>query len=589
MAGYTKTELRDIVKRRLGAPMVKVELCDQQINDNIDYARNKYIKWAIGNTTQEIYFTLMLEAGQNLYNLPAGIVEVIDYNDRGSMFGGINQLFTMQNYMFYNMDMRSSISGGFGMVDYHLALNFFETLQRYNHSKYNWRYHRHTNQLEITPTPAMSSGNLGTQRTVIRPDPITGIMTSYVIDSPGIVLVRAYMVSGASLPDFRYSWDDILTEKKTIIENRVVTADEILRKYLVLRHTPVETTGIKMSITGSGVEQIVGVDYKVHTVNTRVLYWDGLALDGVIQAGDSLVITYPVAVDSQYYPSEWTTNEHLYEIETRTLSVQEYDNGYIMLQSLPVKINLYDVDNNIIGQNYQISLNVGGVDAGAISQETNTDWNVDPLNPRRLYWIPNSPLANSIQVGSNIVVEYTALKINAEVIPSLTSSYVRTYETRVENRVLTSTEVILKKMVLASQIIAPDGMSLSINGIDLFYGIDYFLDSNDNKTVVFQPHISNLIIAGNPVIAVYTTPNFVDQEVPDPFFDSDWIIDYVTALSKINLGIIRRKMSGFTGLGNSGIEMDGADMVSDGKEEKEYLEQTLRDEEPWEGSPIIMG
>ena len=66
----TKEELAEKILRRLGAPMVKVEIDPTQIFDNIDYTRNKYIKWAVGNATQEKYVTLLLKGGQTMYDCP---------------------------------------------------------------------------------------------------------------------------------------------------------------------------------------------------------------------------------------------------------------------------------------------------------------------------------------------------------------------------------------------------------------------------------------------------------------------------------------------------------------------------------------
>jgi hypothetical protein len=53
----SKAELSEKIKRRLGAPVVKVELEDIQIYDAIDYAKDKWVKWAAGNATVDTYFT----------------------------------------------------------------------------------------------------------------------------------------------------------------------------------------------------------------------------------------------------------------------------------------------------------------------------------------------------------------------------------------------------------------------------------------------------------------------------------------------------------------------------------------------------
>jgi hypothetical protein len=41
----TKRELPNIIKKRFGWPLVKVELHESQISDAIDKARSEWIKW----------------------------------------------------------------------------------------------------------------------------------------------------------------------------------------------------------------------------------------------------------------------------------------------------------------------------------------------------------------------------------------------------------------------------------------------------------------------------------------------------------------------------------------------------------------
>ena len=58
---------------------------------------------------------------------------------------------------------------------------------------------------------------------------------------------------------------------------------------------------------------------------------------------------------------------------------------------------------------------------------------------------------------------------------------------------------------------------------------------------------------------------------------------------KILLGMIRRKFAQFNSIGNIGISLDGDQLVQEGKEEKDRLEETLRTEEGYDGYPIIIG
>ena len=97
-----KQDLADKILRRLGAPLIKVELDISQVNDAIDYARMKFNKWAVGQSIVEKYYTLMLSGGQATYNLPAGVTDVLNYDMRTT--GSIHTLFTVENYL-YNMGM----------------------------------------------------------------------------------------------------------------------------------------------------------------------------------------------------------------------------------------------------------------------------------------------------------------------------------------------------------------------------------------------------------------------------------------------------------------------------------------------------
>ena len=190
----TKIDLAAKLRRRLGHPLIKVELNDEQIYDAIDYARDKFVKWAVGQSTVETFFTMALSAGQTIYDLPTGVTEVVHYQDSGGGTGGgsINTLFTIDNYLYQHgmyeaLYHTAMTGGGYTMISYHIARDFLETVVRYTPSKYNWRYHRYTNELEIQPPPP--SGNALT---------ITQDGNEFTIDSPGYVLLKVYMMEGST-------------------------------------------------------------------------------------------------------------------------------------------------------------------------------------------------------------------------------------------------------------------------------------------------------------------------------------------------------------------------------------------------------
>lgn len=224
--GQTRLQLRNEVRRNLGHPFVKVELCDQHIDDAINKARDMWIKWAVGNATHEVWFTMMLKEGSWIYDLPMGVIEVVDYKDYqghtgGSdhtydKHGGPQQLFSLDNAMYMNGFMNGNMGGGmwggrggFDLVGLEIAHQYMGTLEHYEYNEYDWTYHRHTNQLELRPNVPCK----GRELTITTDD--TGDWRVYdnitcsaaptgetTFSSPGFVLLRTYMIEGASLPTY---------------------------------------------------------------------------------------------------------------------------------------------------------------------------------------------------------------------------------------------------------------------------------------------------------------------------------------------------------------------------------------------------
>lgn len=72
------------------------------------------------------------------------------------------------------------------------------------------------------------------------------------------------------------------------IEMRTISAGEATAKALTLVQTPANAGEISLDII-SGTSQFYGADY---TVSGSTLSWTGLGLDGLLAAGDMVVITY---------------------------------------------------------------------------------------------------------------------------------------------------------------------------------------------------------------------------------------------------------------------------------------------------------
>ena len=455
----TKSELINKIKRKLGWPMVKVELCDDHIKDAIDESLKKFIKWAIGNATDIIYFTLPLEGGKKFYDLPKGVIDVIEYDDDSGTQGGINTLFSIENYFFNQGYYDPMLSYPYSMVGYHLALDFIEALERYNPDKYSWRYHKKTNQLELSPTPKYNENNI----MVDRIDPKTNTVKTYTLDSPGYVLLRANVLEGTTLPYVIRDWDEVMKEITPASELRTINSDEEDNQYFVLSSMAYKG---KLSIYKNGTEY---TDWLWHDDARRIIRWTN---KDDIKLNDELLLRY----------------------------------------------NKVDISDSGEDRSY--------TDEMEYTKET---YNIDPLN------------------------------------------------------------IASKSFMLSKKTINPKDVIITYNNNDYAYGSGFTMDT-DNQTVLFAgKQLDGLLSAGDNVNITYVDESSNIEEYDESIYDSTWILNYAVALSKLTLGMIRRKFSNFSSIGNTGISLDGDSLVSEGQQEKERLEEELKDEEVYIGGYITMG
>jgi hypothetical protein len=562
--------------------MVKVELCDEQIVDHINYARQKFLKWATGNATQEVYFTILLQAGKQFYDLPAGVTDVLAYDDEPIQSGGINTLFTIDNMMFSSGFYGNIFWGGYDLVSYHLVQDFLTTLRKYRTTPYNWKYHKSTNQLEINPVPSRNNQLL--DQTVL--DPNTGVMTEVAVDSPGWVMLRAYMVSGSTIPQYTPAWEDIVKEKKTVVEDIVLTETDIENKYVTLKHKPApepsDTTDTNiypdLSFSVGGLVRTITVDWNFYEYNDRVITWGGLALDGTLVAGDTVTVKYPVLFKSQLYQDEDWDGTKLTDVETEQyrLTDETLTEGQFSLRK-----EVYD-------ENIRLSI-------GQIDHQLGVDYEVDADSPNIIRF-KGFALESVLEAGDIISASYTTVIDGKPSNPYFTGaqSMYKQYQVNIENYTLTQADVDNKGFTIEGDTVAVgDGVKLSVGSLVRTYNIDYGIinDEINNKfTVTWDGFpLDGSMAVDEQIVISYTSAVPIVTELEEVLYDEDWVYDYVTALSKITLGLIRRKFAQFSSLGNQGIALDGDSLIAEGNTEKEYLEQTLRDEESHEGYGIEIG
>jgi hypothetical protein len=453
-----KSELINKIKRKFGWPMVKVELCDDHIKDFIQESVNMHIKWAIGNSTDIIYFTLPLEGGKKFYDMPKGVIDIIEYDDAGNT-GGINTLFSIENYFFNQGYYDPMLSYPYSMLGYHMVLDFMETLDKYNPDKYSWRYHKKTNQLELSPTPQYNENKISVERI----DPKTNTVKTYILDSPGYILLRANVIEGTTLPYVIRDWDKVMKE--------ILPASEL-----------------------------------------------------------------------------------------RIININEKDNQYFVLNSPAYKGNLSIYKNGYIYNDW-----LWHDDARKIIKWNNKD---------------------DIKINDELLLKYNKVNISDSLDDR---SYIDDIKYTEETYTINSLNIASKSFMLSQKTINSKDVIIKYNNNDYIYGTGFIMDT-DNQTILFNgKQLDGLLIDNDVIKIIYVDESSNIEEYDESIYDNLWILNYATALSKITLGMIRRKFSNFSSIGNTGISLDGSDLISEGQQEKEKLEEELKDEEVYIGGYITMG
>lgn len=115
----------------------------------------------------------------------------------------------------------------------------------------------------------------------------------------------------------------------------------------------------------------------------------------------------------------------------------------------------------------------------------------------------------------------------------------------------------------------PGGLVLESYYVELAKSLEQFIGAN----LTFFETDTKILLSGD------CDPNITVLYAPQPeTFDEmtvqksiDWCIDYAIAIVKLSLGRVRSKFRG----GDLDVEMDGSDLISEGREDKTALEERL--------------
>lgn len=143
----TREEFKQFCLRRLGAPVIEINVDDLQVEDCIEVALQTYYDYHFDGTEKVfISYQVTEEDRQNKYiTIPQEIIGIINIFDVGTSFG-TNNLFNLRYQIALN-DLYSFTTGPF--APYYMALQNVALAQELFIGKQSLRYNRHINKLYI--------------------------------------------------------------------------------------------------------------------------------------------------------------------------------------------------------------------------------------------------------------------------------------------------------------------------------------------------------------------------------------------------------------------------------------------------------
>lgn len=143
----TRTEFAEYCLRKLGKPVIEINVDDDQVSDRIDEALRWYWDYHFDGSEKTYYKKLITaEDKANKYiTIPENIIGVVNIFDLGSALG-LNNLFNIRYQIALNdLYTLTSVS----MVPYYMAMNHIQFLEQMLIDRQPLRYNRHMNRLYV--------------------------------------------------------------------------------------------------------------------------------------------------------------------------------------------------------------------------------------------------------------------------------------------------------------------------------------------------------------------------------------------------------------------------------------------------------
>jgi len=143
----SRSEFTENCLRRLGKPVIEINVDDDQVSDRIDEALRYYWDYHFDGSEKTYYKHIITQQDiDNKYiTIPENIIGVVNIFDLGSALG-LNNLFNIRYQIALNdLYTLTSVS----MVPYYMAMSHIQFLEQMLVGKQPIRYNRHMNRLYI--------------------------------------------------------------------------------------------------------------------------------------------------------------------------------------------------------------------------------------------------------------------------------------------------------------------------------------------------------------------------------------------------------------------------------------------------------
>lgn len=173
-AVQTRNEFKDYILRKLGHPLITVELTDDMLNDSINDSVEIFTKYC---SQERDYLAVNLSGYVESSGvlLPDNVTGVfgLDDNSVGLAGSDINRLFSIPNAMLNAGMLVVPYPGqGWGWLNYHLAISHLDLVKRMLGGGFDFIYNPRTKLLKLIPDPQKENltGWIIMSVTVIRDD-----------------------------------------------------------------------------------------------------------------------------------------------------------------------------------------------------------------------------------------------------------------------------------------------------------------------------------------------------------------------------------------------------------------------------------